>query len=115
MAIGGRSELQRLAGDLSQASFPWSLFRPELQLLQVARPDFGRSACSPTNGLLPANIINAFSPSQMYATSDFDMTHQFNANWVAEFPFGQGKRFASDVHGWTNAVIGGWQFPGFTA
>ena len=67
---------------------------------------------SPTNGLLPANIINAFSPSQMYATSDFDMTHQFNANWVAELPFGQGKRFASDVHGWTNAVIGGWQFSG---
>jgi hypothetical protein len=67
---------------------------------------------NPTGGLAPANIINAFSPSQMYATSDFDMTHQFNANWVAELPVGHGKRFAGDAPGWVNAAIGGWQFSG---
>ena len=67
---------------------------------------------SPTGSLAPANIINAFSPSQMYATSDFDMTHQFNANWVAELPFGRGKRFAGDAPAWENAVIGGWQLSG---
>jgi hypothetical protein len=67
---------------------------------------------SPTGSLSPGNIINAFSPNQMYARSDFDMTHQFNANWVAELPFGRGKRFAGDVPGWENAVIGGWQFSG---
>ncbi len=61
---------------------------------------------------VPANIINAFSPNQMYAISDFDMTHQFNANWVAELPVGHGKRFAADAPGWVNAVIGGWQFSG---
>ena len=67
---------------------------------------------NPTNGLVPANIINAFSPSQMYGVSDFDMTHQFNANWVAQLPFGHGKRFAADSPGWVDAVVGGWQLSG---
>ena len=59
-----------------------------------------------------AGIINSFDPRQMYGVSDFDMTHQFNANWVAELPFGRGKQFGNSVPGWFNAVIGGWQFSG---
>jgi len=57
-------------------------------------------------------IINSFNPRQMYAVSDYDMTHQFNANWIAELPFGRGKTIAANVPGWVNALIGGWQFSG---
>ena len=57
-------------------------------------------------------IVNSWNPKQMRAVSDFDMTHQFNANWVSELPFGRGQRFAANAHGWVNAVIGGWQFSG---
>ncbi len=57
-------------------------------------------------------IINSFDPRQMYAVSDFDMTHQLNANWVAELPFGRGKALGGNSPGWLNAIVGGWQFSG---
>jgi hypothetical protein len=59
-----------------------------------------------------AGIINSFNVRQMYAVSDYDMTHQFNANWVAELPFGRGKAIAGDASGWLNGIIGGWQLSG---
>jgi Carboxypeptidase regulatory-like domain len=39
-------------------------------------------------------LVNAFSPNARRAVSDFDTTHQFNANWMAALPFGRGRRFA---------------------
>ena len=57
-------------------------------------------------------LINSFNIRQMYAVSDYDMTHQFNANWIAELPFGRGKAIAGDASGWLNGLIGGWQLSG---
>jgi hypothetical protein len=57
-------------------------------------------------------IINTWSPSQLRGVSDFDTTHQFNANWVLELPFGRGKALAGSAHGALQAVIGGWQLSG---
>jgi hypothetical protein len=65
-----------------------------------------------SSATLGAGIINSFDPRQMYGVSDFDMTHQFNANWVAELPFGHGKRYGGRMPGWANAIVGGWQFSG---
>ena len=48
----------------------------------------------------------------MRAVSDFDTTHQVNANWIAELPFGKGKWIAGNAHGALEAVIGGWQLTG---
>ena len=39
----------------------------------------------------------------------FDRRHVAKANGIWELPFGQGKRFASGVHGWLGHVVGGWQ------
>ena len=61
---------------------------------------------------LTDSIINAWSPSQMYGPSDFDLRHQVNGYWVAELPFGRGKRIGGDVSNWADAVIGGWQLGG---
>ena len=63
-------------------------------------------------GLVGSRLENAFSPDSQYAVSDFDMTHQLNANWIAELPFGQGKRFASSASSAEQALIGGWQLTG---
>ncbi len=41
----------------------------------------------------------------------FDRTHNFQANLVAELPFGPGKRFANS-RGFAGAVLGGWQVNG---
>jgi hypothetical protein len=57
-------------------------------------------------------VINSWSPNQLRAVSDFDTTHQFNANWVYELPFGRGKKFASSSNTVRNALLGGWQWAG---
>jgi hypothetical protein len=57
-------------------------------------------------------LINSWEPSQMESFSDFDLRHQFNMNWVAQLPFGKGRRFASSGSSWANAIVGGWQLAG---
>jgi hypothetical protein len=57
-------------------------------------------------------VINSWSPFQFRAVSDFDATHQFNANWIADLPFGRGRSFGHDTNKLVDAVIGGWQLSG---
>ena len=57
-------------------------------------------------------IFNAWNPKQLRAVSDFDTPHQINANWIYELPFGKGRWIAKEAHGFTEAVIGGWQLTG---
>ncbi len=47
-----------------------------------------------------------------YAWSDFDRRHVFNLQFIAELPFGKGKKFASDVPAALDWLIGGWQLSG---
>ncbi len=63
-------------------------------------------------GLVGTRLANAFSPNLARAVSDFDTTHQFNLNWVAELPVGKGRAFAGSAHGVLDAVIGGWSTSG---
>jgi hypothetical protein len=39
-----------------------------------------------------------------------DRTHIFKFSTVYELPFGKGKPMGSNVSGWVNQIIGGWQF-----
>jgi hypothetical protein len=57
-------------------------------------------------------IINAWDPGQERGVSSYDVTHQLNANWIAELPFGRGRSIGSDAGGPLNALIGGWQLSG---
>ncbi len=59
-----------------------------------------------------AQIINTWNPSQLRGLSDFDATHQINANWIAELPFGKGRRWAGSANPVVNAIVGGWQLNG---
>lgn len=63
-------------------------------------------------GGLGGQVINAWSPKALRAVSDFDLTHQFNANWIADLPFGKGRWLGRDAHGALEAIIGGWQLSG---
>ncbi len=58
------------------------------------------------------NIINAWNPSAQKGVSSFDATHQFNANWIFEMPFGRGRLIGRDAHRALEALIGGWQLSG---
>lgn len=57
-------------------------------------------------------MINPWHPEQMKAISDYDVRHQVNANWVAELPFGRGKKWGSNWKGLANGLLGGWQISG---
>jgi len=59
-----------------------------------------------------SRLVNAFSPNQFRGVSDFDTTHQLNANWLVDLPFGRGKQFGRSASPALNALIGGWQLTG---
>jgi hypothetical protein len=59
-------------------------------------------------------LVNAFNPNGRRAVSDFDLTHQINANWIVELPFGSGRHFAASASRLSDAFIGGWQLSGLT-
>jgi hypothetical protein len=63
-------------------------------------------------GLLGSKLSNAFFPNLNRAVSDYDLTHQINANWIAELPFGRGQPVARNAGGLLNGFIGGWQLSG---
>jgi hypothetical protein len=63
-------------------------------------------------GLVGSRLANGFSPNLARAVSDFDSTHQFNLNWVAELPVGKGRALAGNANGLLSAFIGGWSTSG---
>ena len=63
-------------------------------------------------GTLNGLIQNPFDLRANRAPSDFDLRHNVNGFWVAELPFGKGKKFGSNASGLENALIGGWEWTG---
>jgi hypothetical protein len=63
-------------------------------------------------GLVGSRLENAFRPNSQRSVSDYDLTHQLNANWVAQLPFGKGRRFASHASSVSDALVGGWELRG---
>jgi hypothetical protein len=63
-------------------------------------------------GLYGSSLPNAFAPGQYRAVSDFDTTHQINANWIVELPIGTGRWLATNAGKTLDAFIGGWQLTG---
>lgn len=59
-----------------------------------------------------AFIINALDPDSNYASSDFDVRHIINANWLVALPVGRGRWLGHDMNRWANGLIGGWQLTG---
>jgi hypothetical protein len=58
------------------------------------------------------STINTWQPNLEYSFSDYDMRHQFNANWTMEIPFGRGRAVGRDMPAWLDQIIGGWQIAG---
>jgi hypothetical protein len=63
-------------------------------------------------GLVGSRLANDFSPNLARAASDYDLTHQVNANWIVDLPVGKGRAFAHDSGKVVNALVGGWQLTG---
>jgi Carboxypeptidase regulatory-like domain len=63
-------------------------------------------------GQVNGQIPNAFNVRAGRAVSDFDLKHNFNADWVYELPIGNGRRFDSNPSKVVGALINNWQFTG---
>ncbi len=59
-----------------------------------------------------ANIVNTFRRDQSVGSSDFDIRHQVNANFVLSLPFGRGKSVGTGARGVLNRLISDWQLSG---
>ena len=59
-----------------------------------------------------AQVQNAWDPYQFRAVSDYDATHQFTADWIADLPFGKNRLIGRNSGNALDAVIGGWQVSG---
>jgi hypothetical protein len=101
--------LRRRFADGVQFDINYTLSKSEDMGSQVER---GSAFGNPSNGGNSGFLVNSFDPEQNYGTSDFDIRHQINANWLAELPFGQGKRFGSGASGFLNQIIGDWSVAG---
>lgn len=60
-------------------------------------------------GSTPFDIFNR---DLNFALSDFDRTHVLQLQWVAELPFGRGRRWGGNAGRLLDALVGGWQIAG---
>ena len=56
------------------------------------------------------NVIDSWHPKALRAVSTFDTTHQINANYVLEMPFGKRRHY--DLSTIPDAFLGGWNLTG---
>jgi hypothetical protein len=75
---------------------------------------FDNSSTLETQRVLGTVIRNSIDPNLEYSLSDFDVRHNFNANWLFELPFGRGRKFFDSRNPILEGIIGGWQLTGIT-
>jgi len=68
-----------------------------------------------TNSYLPGAVPADFDQRNRFLNYKRDPNtpkHQIRWNWVAELPFGRGKKLLGNSRGIVDAVVGGWQISG---
>lgn len=56
--------------------------------------------------------LDNFDRKANYAWSDFDRRHSLLGTYVAELPFGRGRKFGSNLNPILDYIVGGWQVAG---
>jgi hypothetical protein len=67
------------------------------------------SAAESGAGQQGAAIQNIYNINEFRGSSDFDIRHDINANFLFELPFGHDKWAFSHASKWVDNIIGGWQ------
>jgi hypothetical protein len=67
------------------------------------------SAAESGAGEQGASIQDIYNLSAFRGSSDFDIRHNFNANFMYALPLGKGKWLMHDAPRWVDQVVGGWQ------
>jgi hypothetical protein len=100
LALSYRQRLSTLTMDFN---YTWAHSLDDASGLQ---PEGAYGNNSGGNG---AFIVNSLRQRENYASSDFDVRHAINADFVWQIPIGKGKPFMSDVGKKADALLGGWQ------
>ena len=100
------------AGQFSLRSKPIHGVQFDFNYVYSKSLDIGSDAeRQPIFGGLSA-VVNTWAPYQLRGPSDFDARHIINMNFVADLPFGHGRRFGHDWNRFVDAALGGWQLSG---
>ena len=67
------------------------------------------SAAESGAGEQGASIQDIYNLSAFRGSSDFDIRHNFNANFMYALPFGKNRPFLHNAPGWLDQAVGGWQ------
>ncbi len=67
------------------------------------------SAAESGAGEQGASIQDIYNLSAFRGSSDFDIRHNFNANFMYALPIGKGKLFLHGAPTWVEQIVGGWQ------
>lgn len=59
-----------------------------------------------------AFLVNPLDVNANRGSSDFDLRHVINANYIIELPFGKGKKLLGGINKVGDALIGGWTMTG---
>ena len=54
-------------------------------------------------------MLDPYNYTAFRGSSDFDVRHNINANFLYELPFGKGKPVLGDASTWMDELVGGWQ------
>ncbi len=71
--------------------------------------DNNSSVVNTVTGGLVCDIVD---PDICRGPSDFDIRHNFNANFIWDLPFGRGQAFGRNVNRWADTLLGGWSLSG---
>jgi hypothetical protein len=100
LAVSYRQRLSTLTMDFN---YTWAHSLDDASGLQ---PEGSYGNNSGGNG---AFIVNSLRQRENYASSDFDIRHAINADFVWQFPFGKGQTFMGNAGKAADALLGGWQ------
>src|SRR5579871_1900648 len=67
------------------------------------------SAAESGAGEQGASIQDIYNLSAFRGSSDFDIRHNFNANFMYALPVGKGKTLLKNAPTWVDEIVGGWQ------
>jgi hypothetical protein len=67
------------------------------------------SATESGAGQQGAAIQNIYNLAEFRGSSDFDIRHNINSNFLWELPVGKNKMLLRSAPGWLDQIIGGWQ------
>ena len=74
--------------------------------------DLNSAVLAPGGENEPPDVFSPYNLPLNRGPASYSLEHQFNGNFSYQLPFGSGQHFANSSRGFTNQIVGGWQWNG---